>query len=215
VHGAKHQNSPLLGLYVIDSTASARRFGQAHLLLPFDSWGAAAMKSWHAVPGPALPASRAQRVRVADLLHLQQHRPRTDRTAPARLPSAGSGLGRFAGVRIPPSTRASALWARAAALFTRWGLLGIYLTRFLLTPVALPVNLLAGSRRYPWPRYLAAVVAGEATWVGLFGGAGYAFSQQWESISNLVADAGGILLGGALVVVASRWLWRRRQQPGS
>ena len=136
--------------------------------------------------------------------------------AGAVLGDSGSyGLGRFAGLRIPPRMRASALWTRAAALFTRWGLLGIYLTRFLLTPVALPVNLLAGSLRYPWPRYLAAVVAGEATWVGLFGGAGYAFSQQWESISNLVADAGGILLGGVLVVVAGRWLWRRRQQPGS
>lgn len=124
--------------------------------------------------------------------------------------SGSYGLGRFAGARIPPRMRASPLWTRAAALFTRWGLLGIYLTRFLLTPVALPVNLLAGSLRYPWLRYLAAIVAGEATWIGLFGGAGYAFAQQWEAISKLVADAGGVLLGGVLVVIASRWLWRRR-----
>jgi membrane protein DedA with SNARE-associated domain len=134
--------------------------------------------------------------------------------AGAVLGDSGSyGLGRFAAVRIPPRMRASALWTRATALFARWGLLGIYLTRFLLTPVALPVNLLAGSTRYPWPRYLAAVVAGEATWVALFGGAGYAFAQQWESISSLVSDGGGVLLGGVLVVLAGRWLWRQRLRP--
>ena len=101
----------------------------------------------------------------------------------------------------------------ATALFARWGLLGIFLTRFVLTPVALPVNLLAGSTRYPWPRYLKAVIAGEATWVGLFGGAGYAFAQQWESISSLVSDGGGVLLGAVLVAMAGRWLWRHRLRP--
>lgn len=129
--------------------------------------------------------------------------------AGAVLGDSGSyGLGRFAAVRIPPRMRASPLWSRSTALFTRWGLLGIFVTRFLLTPVALPVNLLAGSMRYPWSRYLAAVVAGEATWVGLFGGAGYMFAQQWEFISGLATDAGGVLLGGVLVVAAGRWLWR-------
>lgn len=135
--------------------------------------------------------------------------------AGAVLGDSGSyGLGRFAAPRIPARMRASPLWTRATALFARWGLLGIFLTRFLLTPVALPVNLLAGSTRYPWPRYMAAVIAGEATWVGLFGGAGYAFARQWESISSLVSDGGGVLLGAVLVAMAGRWLWRHRSRRG-
>ncbi len=125
--------------------------------------------------------------------------------------SGSYGIGRFAGVHIPARVRASPAWARAVALFSRWGLLGIYLTRFLLTPVALPVNLLAGSTRYPWPRYLAGVVAGEATWVALFGGAGYMFAQQWETISELAADAAGLLAGLSLVAAAAYWLWRHRR----
>jgi len=60
---------------------------------------------------------------------------------------------------------------------------------------------------------MAAVIAGEATWVGLFGGAGYAFAQQWESISSLAADAGDVLLGAVLVALAGRWLWRHRLRP--
>ena len=123
------------------------------------------------------------------------------------------GLGRFGAARIPLRVRDSALWARSATLFARWGLWGVYLTRFLLTPVALPVNLLAGSTGYPWSWYLGAVVAGEATWVGLYGGAGYVVARQWESISALAADGAGLLVGAALIVVAARWLWRHRWSP--
>lgn len=146
---------------------------------------------------------------------LAPHEAASAALAGAVLGDSGSyGLGRLAARRIPTRMRASPLWTRSTVLFTRWGILGIYLTRFLLTPMALPVNLLAGSMRYPWPRYLAAVVAGEATWVGLFGGAGYAFAQQWESISSLAADAGGVVLGGLLMVMAGHWLWRHRLRPG-
>ncbi len=125
--------------------------------------------------------------------------------------SGSYGIGRFAGARIPSRVRASPAWARSVALFARWGLLGIYLTRFLLTPVALPVNLLAGSTRYPWPRYLAGVIAGEATWVALFGSTGYMFAQQWETISGLAADGVGLLAGMSLAAAAAYWLWRHRR----
>lgn len=125
--------------------------------------------------------------------------------------SASHGLGRFGAAWIPTRLRDSPLWTGSTTPFARRGLCGVCLTRFLLTPVALPVNLLAGSTRYPWPRYLAAVVAGEATWVGLYGGAGYVFARQWESISGLAADAFGLLAGLALAAGAGRWLWRHRR----
>jgi len=121
------------------------------------------------------------------------------------------GIGRYGAARIPARLREPAAWTRSVALFARWGLWGVYLTRFLLTPVALPVNLLAGSIRYSWPRYLGAVVAGEATWVGLYGGAGYVFARQWESVSGLAADGVGLLVGLALVLGAGRSLWRHRR----
>lgn len=131
--------------------------------------------------------------------------------AGAVLGDSGSyGIGRFGGGLVPQRVRASAAWTRSTTLFARWGLWGVYLTRFLLTPAALPVNLLAGSTRYPWLSYLGAVVAGEATWVGLYGGAGYVFAQQWESVSGLAADAAGMLVGLVLVTFAGQWLWRHR-----
>lgn len=131
--------------------------------------------------------------------------------AGAVLGDSGSyGIGRLGGTRLPARVRASPVWSRAAALFARWGSWGVFLTRFALTPVALPVNLLAGSTRYPWPRYLWAVAAGEATWVVLYGGAGYLFARQWETVSALAADGVGLLAGLALAAAAAHWMWRRR-----
>jgi len=131
--------------------------------------------------------------------------------AAAVLGDSGSyGIGRFGAARLPPRLRDSPAWARSAALFARWGAWSVYLTRFVLTPIALPVNLLAGSTRYPVRRYLLAVVAGEATWILLYGGAGYLFATQWEAISSLVADGVGLLVGVALAAAAGYWLWRHR-----
>lgn len=100
---------------------------------------------------------------------------------------------------VPASLLAGATWQRAGALFARWGGWSVFLTRFLLTPAALPVNLLAGSSRYSWKRYMSAVVAGELLWVLLFGGLGHVFAAQWEGLSQLVGNAVGLLAGGALV----------------
>ena len=117
-------------------------------------------------------------------------------------------LGRFGASLLPPRMQASDPWKRASRLFERWGTWGVFLTRFLLTPVALPVNLLAGSTRFPWQRFMSAVVAGELLWVALFGGAGYLFADQWEALSSIAGDAAAIALG---VVLATWGLIRLRR----
>ena len=120
---------------------------------------------------------------------------------------AGDGcsylVGRLGLRLVPQSLLASESWQRASTLFARWGGWGVFVTRFLLTPVALPVNLLAGSTRYAWGRFMAAVVAGEVIWVLLFGGIGHFFAGQWEALSRLAADFAGALAGGVLLVAGA------------
>lgn len=73
-------------------------------------------------------------------------------------------------------------WEGARAGFARWGGGMIFLSRFLLTPLAVPTNLLAGAARYPAWRFAGLVIAGEVLWVTAFGGLGYAMAGQWFTL---------------------------------
>lgn len=123
------------------------------------------------------------------------------------------GLGRLAqlpGLAAVHGTLAP--HSRASRIFSRWAGWSVLLTRFALTPLALPVNLLAGSTRYPWARFMGVVVLGECLWVAIFFGLGRLFAQQWESLSQLATDITGVLVGVLLVVAA--WLaWRTQRRP--
>ena len=123
-------------------------------------------------------------------------------------------LGRGLGTRLPQRWREGDAWQSASGLFARWGAWAVLVTRFLLTPLALPVNLLAGGTRYPLPRFLLPVVVGEVAWVLMFGGLGYVFAQSWERVSAWAEDSAGLLLGAALIGLGAWGLRRfRRQSP--
>jgi len=122
-------------------------------------------------------------------------------------------VGRFSLHLVPASVQASGNWQGASALFARWGGWSVFISRFLLTPVALPVNLLAGSTRYAWTRFMSAVVAGEIIWVFLFGGLGYLFANQWEVLSGLAGDVAWVLLG-IVLVMAGVWMFASGRKRG-
>lgn len=118
--------------------------------------------------------------------------------------------GRLMGPRLPLSWRSGSVWTRAADTFARQGAWAVLMTRFLLTPLALPVNLLAGSTRFPWHRFLLPVMVGEVIWVALFGGLGYVFADRWEWVSAWAEDSVGLVLGGLLAAAGLWGLWRLR-----
>lgn len=120
-------------------------------------------------------------------------------------------VGRHAFRLLPKRLEASGSWRRAAAAFARWGSRSVFVSRFLLTPMALPVNLLAGSTRYPWTRFMAAVTAGEVVWVALYGGLGHLFADQWEVIGQLVSDLAGLLIGAVLILMGAYALMALRK----
>ena len=126
---------------------------------------------------------------------------------------AGDGcsylLGRLVGERITSRWKDSKAWQSADRQFARWGIWTVFLSRFLLTPIALPVNLIAGSTRFPWPRFLMAVVVGEVLWVLLFGGLGLLFADSWEALSQMASDVSGVLVGLVLLGAGAYALVRR------
>jgi len=121
-------------------------------------------------------------------------------------------LGRWGAHRLPVRITTGPAWQRASTLFGRWGASSVFLTRFLLTPLALPVNLLAGSTRYGLSRFLAAVVLGEAVWVVLFVGLGYTFADHWEWLAQFAGDLVGVLLGAVVLGLGAFLLLRRAQR---
>lgn len=109
-------------------------------------------------------------------------------------------LGRYGGTLVlERASRGGGAWRKAREIFDRWGGSTVFLTRFLLTPLALPANLIAGSARYSFRRFLAFDLAGEAVWVGLFGGLGYLFADNWQALSEAADTATWSLVAAAAV----------------
>jgi len=124
--------------------------------------------------------------------------------------SASYALGRFAGGWAQRRFNRSTAWRSAQDAFAQRGGTAIYLTRFLLTPLAIPVNLIAGGSRYAFWRFLGYDAAGEVTWIALYVGLGYVVGSQWELISQFVGDFSGLLVGLA-ALGAGVYLWVQRK----
>ena len=99
-------------------------------------------------------------------------------------------------------------WMQAESSFNRWGGVSVFLTRFLITAIAIPVNLLAGTGDYPYKRFIAFDLAGEAVWIIGYGWLGYLFGTEWELVSEFISNFSGFLLG-ILLFVGAIWLAKK------
>ena len=101
-------------------------------------------------------------------------------------------------------------WIQAESTFNRWGGMSIFWTRFLITGIAVPVNLIAGTSGFGYRRFLLYDLTGEAIWIFGYGGLGYLFGSQWEVVSDLLSNVSGLALGLVILVVgiwlAGNWL---------
>lgn len=100
-------------------------------------------------------------------------------------------------------------WTQAENAFQRWGGMSIFLTRFLITGIATPVNLIAGTSNFPFRRFLLYDMIGEAIWIFGYGGLGYLFGPQWETVGTFLSNISGLLLG-LLILGVGLWLGLRR-----
>ena len=126
--------------------------------------------------------------------------------------SLGFVVGRFAGSWAYRRYGDSPTWDKARARFHRNGGLAIYITRFLLTPLAVPTNLIAGGSGYSYLRFLAYTVAGTSTFILVFGGMGYVFGKEWKVVAEYVTIYANWLAGLCVVGVAVYLLIRYLRQ---
>ena len=104
-------------------------------------------------------------------------------------------------------------WIQAESTFNRWGGMSVLLTRFLITGLAVPVNLIAGTSDFRFRRFFVYDLVGETIWVFGYGGLGYLFGTQWELVGEFISNFGSLTLGLVIlttgIVLAARWLRSR------
>lgn len=106
-------------------------------------------------------------------------------------------------------------WQQAEQSFQKWGPLSIFFSRFLVTAIALPVNLISGTTHFPFKKFLLFDFLGEAVWIIGYGGLGYIFGSQWELVNEFLSNFGGLVLGIAIFIVGIKqilnWQTKRHQ----
>lgn len=78
--------------------------------------------------------------------------------------------------------------------------LSVYLTRWLLPPIGIPTNLIAGAAAYPVGRFVSAAILGNAMWIVAYTAIGYALGSEWHNVSP-VLDRYKLWFGGAALVI--------------
>jgi membrane protein DedA with SNARE-associated domain len=97
--------------------------------------------------------------------------------------------------------------------YERWGVAGIFLSRF-LPGLRAAVTPFAGVAGLPPARALVPAAAASAIWYAFLAFAGYELAQNWDAVKALVAPTNRALGIAALVLsgAAAAWLWRRSRR---
>ncbi|NBD31275.1 MAG: DedA family protein [Alphaproteobacteria bacterium] len=108
--------------------------------------------------------------------------------------------------------------ARARRAVLRHGGAGVFLSRWLFSPLGPYVNLIAGAAGLPRGRFTLWGASGEAVWVAIYVGLGYGFAARLDTLTEIVADWSGLVFAlglglGAVLLLAQR-LRRRSPAPG-
>ncbi len=122
-------------------------------------------------------------------------------------------VGYFARASVQTRLGHTAGWEKSRALFARRGGIAVYFSRWLLTAIAAPVVLVAGSSGYCFRRFLFYDALGELTWILLYGGLGYVFGSQWELINEFISDFSDFALGALVLGVGVYLFIKFRRKP--
>lgn len=123
-------------------------------------------------------------------------------------------MGYFARERVLHRFQGSERWKKAEETFDRWGGMAVVWTRFLITGIAVPVNLIAGTSGFGIRRFFIYDLIGESIWIFGYGGLGYLFGAQWEVVSDVLSNISGLSLGLVLLAIGI-WLGVRRLRKNS
>jgi membrane-associated protein len=125
----------------------------------------------------------------------------------------GYWIGRLAGQPMRPWINNKPMLASkvrdAEGLMEKRGAIGVFLTRWLITPAGPYINLVAGLLDYPWWKFTIAGVCGEAIWVALYIGLGTLAGEGIEEIAAIAGDVTWVVIGVIIALVVAVQLMKK------
>ncbi len=73
--------------------------------------------------------------------------------------------------------------------FHKWGGGSIFISRWLITPLCVPINLIAGIEKYSFKKFLLYVISGELLWASMYTYLGYIFGANWQVLLDYISNA--------------------------
>jgi membrane-associated protein len=131
----------------------------------------------------------------------------------------GFAVGRWGGRRL--SLRVSRRFGGERRLrsaedwLKRWGDAGVFLSRWLLSPLGSPVNIVAGASGYPWRRFLFYDLLGEALWVVGYVMLGEFFGDGAEELNSVLGDFTWAVVGLLAAALLGWSLFRTLRTPAA
>lgn len=110
--------------------------------------------------------------------------------------------------RLRRNPRIGALLDRAHALLQRRGLLAVFLSRTIVSPLGPYMGYLSGAVGLPWPAFTLTAAAGACCWCVGYSLLGYVFAGRIAEMAGLIGNALGFLLVGTLLLAMLWYLWR-------
>ncbi|HUB79936.1 MAG TPA: DedA family protein [Bryobacteraceae bacterium] len=126
---------------------------------------------------------------------------------------AGYAIGRFGGTAAVE--KLSRVFGKKAGLeetqakVRAWGGPGIFLTRWLLSPLGPWINLASGTAGYPWHRFLFWDVLGECTGALVYISLGRIFSDRVLALDSVLGDTTWAIGALMLASILGWQLWKR------
>jgi len=110
--------------------------------------------------------------------------------------------------RIAGRPGSARLYDRARHMIEDHGGTGIFLSRWLFSPIGPSANFAAGIARLGHLRFTLWGALGEAVWVLLYVGLGRAFADDLTMAAQMAQDLGGLTIALGILAVAGLWISR-------
>jgi membrane protein DedA with SNARE-associated domain len=130
---------------------------------------------------------------------------------------AGYAIGRWGGTAavaklsglLGKKNSLDAMEAKARA----WGGPGIFITRWLLSPLGPWINLASGTAGYPWHRFLFWDILGEVTGAVVYISLGRVFSDRVMALDGVLGDATWAVGAFLVAMILGYQLWKLLRKP--